>query len=376
MASLRVGHLIRHYLRLTQTFIQSYFTHANMHYPQVLTDVIHPQAAGGTACVYLIDEQELSRMSPPDVRFFLSELDYPNCFENLIGEYNLQVLHAHFGAVGCCSLKLKKQTQLPLVSSFYGIDASQQLRSSSFQQPYLRLFDRVDAIVALGTNMADRLCAAGCSERKIHIVHLGVDLQNISFYKRKDPEGDAPTVLLYCGRLVEKKGIWDALNAFVRVADQWPNLIFRIAGEGPLGRQLAHTVQRMGLQQRVHILGAIPHSRVIAEMARAHIFILPSKVAKDGDMEGTPTVLLEAQASGLPVLSTHHADIPEVVLHGESGFLVPEGNREALAEKLELLLKHPDGWSGFGKAGRDHVETHYNIRTEIKKLELLYRNLI
>lgn len=183
-------------------------------------------------------------------------------------------------------------------------------------------------------------------------------------------------MLLYCGRLVTKKGVLDALHAFAWVADQWPHLIFRIVGDGELKQHLVQEIDVLELGDRVEVLGALSHDRVIQEMQQAHLFILPSKTAENGDMEGTPTVLLEAQASGLPVLSTHHADIPEVVVDGESGFLVSEGDVEALADKLNVLLSQSDMWGKLGRRGRSHVERYYNIRQEVKRLETVYQHLL
>ena len=371
-----VGHLIRRYLRLTETFIQAYLTHAKMHRPQVFTDVLFPQTAGNTACTYLIDQQELNRMSQSDVRFFFSQLDFPNCFYRLFCEQEIEVLHTHFGSLGFRSLQLKEKLGVPLISSFYGIDASQMISSGQYDLAFSRLFDRADAVIALGSDMARRLCLAGCSERKIHVIHLGVDLKKISYQPRTMPGDDSPITLLYCGRLVKKKGIEDALYAFARVVDRYPNLVFRIVGDGPLRLSLLRRIREMDLSASVQVLGALPHRQVLMEMARAHLFVLPSKMAHNGDMEGTPTVLLEAQASGLPVLSTLHADIPEVVLDGETGFLVPEDDSNALAKKLTVLLDHPVWWSDFGRKGRAHVRQHYNIRKEIKKLESLYAAVI
>jgi colanic acid/amylovoran biosynthesis glycosyltransferase len=126
----------------------------------------------------------------------------------------------------------------------------------------------------------------------------------------------------------------------------------------------------------VQLLGYQPHQCFLEELDRAHLFLAPSVTAGDGDTEGgAPTVLLEAQAAGLPVLATWHADIPEVVRDGETGFLVPERDSAALAEKLIYLAEHPELWPVLGAAGRRHMETNYNIRCETHKLENVYEEL-
>lgn len=374
--TLAVGHVIRQYLRLTETFVGSYLTHAQAHQPHVFTDILVSEFAKNIPCMYLIDQKQVVALGRQNRDLFFSQLDYPNCYVQAIADREVCVLHAHFGLMGYRALKLKRDTRLPLMVSFYGIDASHMLGLRQWQEAFAQVFERADVVTALGTDMADRLCLAGCPERKIQIVHLGVDLAAIPFIPRMPPETGEPLVLFYCGRLVEKKGIFDALEAFASVVDKWPQLVFRIVGDGALRALLNRKIRAMKLQGRVQVLGALPHRRVLEEMANAHVFILPSKTASNGDMEGTPTVLLEAQASGLPVLSTFHADIPEVVLDGQSGFLVPEGDVVSLADKLNLLLSMADVWADFGREGRAHIKKYYHILTEVKKLETLYQKLV
>lgn len=125
------------------------------------------------------------------------------------------------------------------------------------------------------------------------------------------------------------------------------------------------------------LLGYQPHSVFAREASNAHILLQPSVTARNGDSEGgAPTVLLEAQSSGLPVVSTYHADIPEVVLDGKSGFLVPERDSHALAEKLEYLIKHPEIWPEMGRRGREFVEENYDINKLNQQLVEIYQNLI
>jgi colanic acid/amylovoran biosynthesis glycosyltransferase len=224
--------------------------------------------------------------------------------------------------------------------------------------------------------MARRLRAAGCPAEKVRIQHLGVDVEQIAFRPRRWPGDGRKVVLLYCGRLVEKKGILHALEAFARLAGRWKNLEFRVVGGGPLRPAVERAIRGLRLQGRVVLRGALPHAEALQEMQKAHLFLLPSLTAPDGDMEGTPTVLMEAQASGLLVVSTFHADIPEVALDGETGFLAPEGDSQALADCLDYLLRHPEMWPDLGRAGRRHVERNYNIYREVLKLEAIYDELL
>ena len=371
-----IAHIKRNYLRLTETFIFAFLNHARRHTPLVFTDIYWNADAFPVSCHYLIEaEAYLALKSQTGGRFdaaFFPELDYPNCFEQTIAKYDIPLLHAHFGEAGISALALKKKLGLPLITSFYGIDASKLLRIDKLAKPFTKLFNEGDLFLALGNDMRDRLSHAGCPAEKIRIQHLGVDTERIRYKVRFWPNNDR-IVLLYCGRLVAKKGILDLLQAFAAIANKWPQLELRIVGNGPLRTQLKKATHTLNLHHRIKILGALPHADTLREMQNAHMFAMPSLTAPNGDMEGTPTVLLEAQASGLPVISTSHADIPEVVRDTKTGFLVPERDIAALSERVDHLMHHPDLWPQIGAQGRKHIETHYNIRTESARLEETYR---
>ena len=378
-----IGHFRRRYLSRTETFIYGFLARARRFVPRVMTDVAQNLQAFPVDCTYLLcehDIRELRRDMGPEhrdfVRAFVERLDYPNCYRRHIVEQDMQVLHAHFGDTGCEALELKRTLGIPLVTSFYGVDASKIARSERWRRAYRRMFGAAERILALGNNMAGRLRVLGCPPEKIAIVHLGVDTDDIAFSPPRAPDKGEPTRLLYCGRLVEKKGGLDLLTAFRHLAPRWGNLHLRIVGDGPLRRRLEARTHRWQLQDRVTFRGSVAHEQVLEEMQRAHLFCLPSRTSSDGDMEGTPSVLMEAQASGLPVVSTRHADIPEVVLDGLSGYLVPERAPEELARILDFVLQNPERWEALAAQGRSHVEEHYNIHVQAARLESLYLELM
>src|SRR5207237_5908880 len=134
-----------------------------------------------------------------------------------------------------------------------------------------------------------------------------------------------------------------------------------IVGDGPLRKKLEALVARLGLENAVVFRGALEGEAVRGLMDQAHLFVLAS-VSVEGDQEGQGLVLQEAQAAGLPVVATLHGALPEGLLPDESGFLVPERNVDALAERLDYLVRHPELWPALGRAGRKHLETYYDIR--------------
>ena len=378
-----VAHLRRHFLPLTETFIYTLLANARRFRPFVFTEVLDNHHRFPIPCAYLIKHQHLRKLRHEMGdgfrnfrRVFFGSLNYPNCFERRIRQRNTRLLHAHFGTEGCSALRLKQRLELPLVTSFHGFDASRMLRQRRWREALKRLFGEGDAFTVVGKDMAARLAEAGCPHDKIRVQHVGIDLDGIPFGPHPvTPEGGR-IGLLFCGRLVEKKGVLHALLAFARLADKWPDLVLRIVGDGPLRPKLKEVVRHLNLGDRVQMLGAIPHKRVLREMQRAHIFVLPSVTAADGDMEGAPVVLMEAQAAGLPVVSTRHADIPEVVVDGQSGFLVAEHDNAALVDRIDYLLEHREHWPEIGAAGRRHIERHYSISGQVESAEELYDELV
>jgi colanic acid/amylovoran biosynthesis glycosyltransferase len=275
---------------------------------------------------------------------------------------------------------------LPLVTTFYGFDMSAMPQKRGWRKSYQKLFSQGDLFLVEGSHMREQLVSLGCPRDRVQIQRIGVDLDKFSFPPTRSADlnaspgervrpGEAVRILMV-GRLVEKKGFEYGIRAFARILPRFPNAQLRIVGDGKLRARLEQIVQQLGIGDEVVMLGAVPYAVYAEEARRAHIFMAPSATAANGDSEGgAPTVLLEMQARGLPVLSTQHADIPEVVIDGASGYLVPERDEVALSQKLAELLAHPERWHEMGRAGRTHMEKQHNIVTVTKELERKYDSL-
>ncbi|MEE9302856.1 MAG: glycosyltransferase, partial [Thiotrichaceae bacterium] len=218
----------------------------------------------------------------------------------------------------------------------------------------------------------------GCPEEITSIHHVGIDCEQFSFQSRSRKNGES-TIFISVARLVEKKGLEYAIKAFSRLrfsSQENFNFQYRIIGDGPLLESLQQLVTDENLGEYVLFLGSKTSEEVAFELGCAHIFLAPSVTASDGDMEGIPTVLMEAMATGLPVISTYHSGIPELVEDGVSGVLVKERDIPGLATAIEHLSTDIENWSRMGEAGREKVLCDFNIEKLNVRLDRLFRLLL
>lgn len=284
------------------------------------------------------------------------------------------IIHCQFGCLGLEGLCIKQIMggETKLVTSFRGYDATKAIHNNS--RLYAELFRVGDLFLPVSLSLKERIVAQGCPEDKIVVLPSGIDCERLQ-YSEKNMSQDKPINVISIARLVEKKGIVYAIEAIARVVECGKNVRYFIVGEGPLRGDLERTIDRLGLSNHVQLLGQRSHSEVIGLLQDAHILIAPSITAKDGDQEGIPNVLKEGMALGLPVVSTLHSGIPELIEAGVSGFLVEEGNVDALADRILYLYNHPETWNRMGKAGRVCVENYFNNNTLNDLLVDLYSTL-
>jgi len=378
-----VAHFMPYYLGISETFIYEFITNLRAYRPIVLAKKT------GNLDLFPISGLYTSSSIPRfswwwlvnGLRYRLTNRDeffeHMSYFKHILKKSRARLIHAHFGPAGVDMLLLKRTLNLPMVTTFYGFDMSNLPKVEKWANSYEKLFAEGDLFLVEGNNMKNGLIELGCPQEKIRIQHIGIDVTKFPFKARRLKNDEDKITLLFCGRFTEKKGLIYALKAVKAAAEKCPAIEFRVIGDGELKTELLDFIDKNEMSRYVTFLGYQPHSVYAREIQKAHILIQPSVTAANGDSEGgAPTVLLEAQACGLPVLSTYHADIPEVVKDGKSGFLLPERDSTALADKLIYLIENPQLWPDMGKAGRRHVEKNHNIRKEIEKLESLYDELL
>lgn len=253
-----------------------------------------------------------------------------------------------------------------VVTFFRGHDARPKHFVS--EGPYKTLFEKGDCFLPVCNFFKNEMIKAGCDSNKIFVVHSAIDLDKFEFKPRKLSE-NRPIKIIMVGRLVEKKGTFYAIEAVSELINKGLNVEFNIIGGGPLESELINLINILGHSDKIHLLGTCSHAEVVNHLQKSHIFILPSIVTNKGDREGIPNALKEAMAVGLPVISTDHSGVLELVTDEESGYLVPERNSKKLAKKLSYLIKHPELWKKFGRNGRRSIKKFFNIKKENLKLE-------
>ena len=301
----------------------------------------------------------------------------PNLFSNLNSLKNLRLIHAHFGPDGVYAMAIAEKLAIPFLVTFHGYDITISRKAvwqtGKFLYYQLLFYEetlkkKAAAFIAVSQFIRTKLLEKGYPEDKIIQHYIGVDTVKFSPASRKSDK----RYILCVGRHTQKKGIDTLLRAFARIARKHPSISLIQVGTGPMTAGFHALTKALGINNRVHFLGAQPHETVLNLMRGAEIFALPSQTAKNGDSEALGIVFNEASACGVPIVSTWHGGIPEAVLDGETGFLVPEKDDAALAEKLDTLLCDPTLAKKMGKRGREFVCEMFDIRKQTLKLEAIY----
>ncbi len=292
-------------------------------------------------------------------------------------DYTFKAIHAHFGHAGVASIKLKNSRNIPLITSFYGYDLGSD--KFSLKTKYKALANSGDLFLALSMDMHEDLVELGFPESKLLVHHLGVNLTQFFPKLTSTINKESPFTFLIVARFEERKGIQFAIEAFKLISscDLTRNIQLRIVGDGPYKKDLLALAK--GLNNIVFInnyMASDPRELVKLEMQNCDVFMLPSFTIANGEKEGTPVVLMEAQACGKPCISTFHAGIPEVVVHNETGFLVKERSLNELVDAMYLFLNNNDLVFEMGNKALKHITMNFNNQKQNQILSDIISDLI
>lgn len=293
-----------------------------------------------------------------------------------VGADPYDVIYCHFGPNGLKGLAVKDIISLKgkLVTTFHGYDLTKYLQSYG-KDVYKALFEYGDAFLPISNHWKSTLVQLGCEERKIIVHRMGVDTKKFPFSPRR-PDQDGTIRIVTIARLVEKKGVEYGIKAVAKLARIYPNVEYYIIGDGPLRHDLQALVSAHSAEEIITLVGWQQQDEISEWLNKSHILLAPSVTSPDGDKEGIPVVLMEAMSMGLPVVSTYHSGIPELIEDGKTGHLVPERDVDALFEKLKFLVNNPEEWIPLGQREHAFVEQKFEIVKLNHRLTRIFEQLI
>lgn len=299
--------------------------------------------------------------------------------KNWCDRNKIDAIHVHFGTTAAHYLPILSKLNMPLVVSFYGYDYAKALHDDTrLLQIYQKVFKVASKVLIEEESGRLKLIKLGCDPSKIAIQRLGVNVNNISFKKTEETKRSR---LVQIANFTEKKGqkvIVEMINKHKDELDKKISITFIGNAQSIYAAEVKKLIRIYDIERFFDFIDVIPYHCLHSKLAEFDIFIHPSLHAKDGDCEGgAPTILLDAQAVGLPILSTLHCDIPSYVIQRETGILVQEDDDEQLFSGLQEILNMDNtNLKTMSAAGRKHIEDNFDIKHNAKQLEYLYNEII
>ncbi len=289
---------------------------------------------------------------------------YQKALKNFLVKQKIEVVLAEYGITACNFAAVCESLQIPLVAHFHGFDAYEYKTIANYKERYLAMAKTAAKIIVVSEDMRQALLQLGVPAEKIVNNPYGVELQN---FQTTQPAKNK-NQLISVGRLTGKKAPQLVIRSFAIVKKEIADATLILIGGGELQKECADLIQQLHLQDSVKLLGVKTPTEIASHLAESKIFVQHSLRTASGDSEGTPNTILEASATGLPIVSTKHAGIREAVVNGQTGYLVEEGDYELMAQKIIDLLSDSQLVENMGAAARKHMEQHYEMSYRIQAL--------
>lgn len=282
-----------------------------------------------------------------------------------------RLMHIYFGHTGVHLLPFIEAWDGRCVVSFHGADVMLRPHQSEYEGRLRALLEKIPLVLARSESLCERLIALGCPPGKIRLNRTGIPLELFPLHERSPVEMGRWQFVQAC-RLIPKKGLRTALRAFAIFQKTNPAARFVIAGEGPMQPELESFVRELGLGESVEFRGFLDQPSLLELYRNSHVFLHPSEMTSDQNQEGIPNSMLEAMATGLPVVATLHGGIPEAVSEGKTGLLVPERDHEQLFRAMTEITATPARAFEMGRAAAAFVRAEFEQGEQIAKLESYY----
>lgn len=364
---MKVLHFKTVYLNLSETFIDRLVRNHKQFEPVIAT--CYPKHYTSGINIHTMPTSSIKKIW----NTLLLKLNRtPSFLFDVVKNKKLHLIHGHFGLDSYRLIHLKHSFDLPLVVNFYGYDVRRLPNEFGWKNRYKKLAKEGDLFIVGSEDMKANVIELGFPKEKIKVLKLGIDMDKIKFKQRLS----AGPKLMAVGRLVEKKGFKYAVQAVGLLKKQGINTRLDIYGDGNLRNDLKNLIKELDLGGHITIHGQTKNETIIEELYRHDILLVPSVQARDGDREGIPQTTVEGMATGIPVIASNHAGLPELVIDKETGLQVPEGEAEALSKAIQLYLNNPDLISKVSKRARKRVKQEHSISAQVEKVENFYNSIL
>jgi colanic acid/amylovoran biosynthesis glycosyltransferase len=276
----------------------------------------------------------------------------------------IQAVLAEYGPTGAAVMDACRIANVPLIVHFHGYDAHLREITSAYNNLYQQMFRQASALVTVSRKMKKQLIKLGAPPEKIHHNVYGIETDR---FKATDPSKNPPHFLAV-GRFVDKKAPYLTIMAFKELLDHFPSARLVMVGDGPMLEPCIQISRALNISNSIEFTGPLKHDNVAMLMQKSRAFVQHSVTSGSGDSEGTPVSLLEACASGLPVISTRHAGIKDIIIENKFGFLVNEFDIQQMTKHMIALAQYPKLALDLGKNGRAHILNHMTMEKSINNL--------
>ena len=296
---------------------------------------------------------------------------YPYNLPDILRREQPALVHVYYGHKAVKYRSMLKAWGGPWIVSFHGVDVAKFFDRPGYAAKMAKVFAEAELVLGRSESLLQRLRELGCPPEKLRLNPTPIPLDGFDVPSRPEPESGAFR-LVQASRLIAKKGLFTTLEALKTVTREFPAAKFILCGDGPDRETFARAVAEAGLSENVELLGWLDQESLRREYARAHLFLHPSEMTSNSDQEGVPNSMLEAMATGLPVVATWHGGIPEAVGDGEDGRLVPEKDPAALAKAILEFLRDPAERARCGANAAASVRATYGLEAGLCRLEHCY----
>ncbi len=383
---MKIAHFVEKYAVSGETYIYDQLKYANKNNSFIVTEEKIPNCFEPCRQVYSVYRSPSSKRIARLI-IFLKNRVLPGAYQKwlnriyqkIIQKERPDLIHVHFGTLASKLLPIKAKMNIPAVITFYGVDISHCVIDKAWRRIYKDILPKYNGLIVLCEEAKKRLVDIRCDPSKIFVWNIGVDTDVFSYVKRLSTP--AQMRFLTAARFVEKKGYFVLLAAFHKLININANATLTIIGNGPLKNRISHKISELGLAKKVSLIdtAGMPdfHEFFKEQLGKHDIFVIPSIVAKDGDDEGGPPVVIAyAQASGIPVISTPVGGIPRAIHDGRTGILAKSGDSSDLCEKMLYLMKDHKARICISRRARKFVEKEFNVRIQIDSLQKIYEKVI